>query len=111
MTSGILNFLEPSGPLQAYNGTDLPYWINKFYPQEYVSSSTHQPIHKQLQNMTACGLRQSENTRLITKTIFTTKNSTNSAIFYETFRSFSQLEDVKKCEKSQSFLYSHHEDM
>ena len=24
MKSGNLNFLEPSGPLQAYNGTDLP---------------------------------------------------------------------------------------
>ena len=26
MKSGSLNFLEPSGPLQACNGTDLPYW-------------------------------------------------------------------------------------
>ena len=25
MKSGILNFLEPSGPLQACNGTDLPF--------------------------------------------------------------------------------------
>ena len=25
MKSGDLNFLEPSGPLQAYNGTDLPF--------------------------------------------------------------------------------------
>ena len=25
MKSGNLNFLEPSGPLQACNGTDLPY--------------------------------------------------------------------------------------
>jgi len=26
MKSGNLNFLEPSGPLQACNGTALPYW-------------------------------------------------------------------------------------
>ena len=25
MKSGNLNFLEPSGPLQAWNGTDLPF--------------------------------------------------------------------------------------
>ena len=32
MKSGNLNFLEPSGPLQACNGTDLPliYQIDKF---------------------------------------------------------------------------------
>ena len=27
MKSGNLNFLEPSGPLQAYNGTALPYLL------------------------------------------------------------------------------------
>ena len=27
MKSGNLNFLEPSGPLQAYNGTDLPFTL------------------------------------------------------------------------------------
>ena len=27
MKSGNLNFLEPSGPLQAYNGTALPFLI------------------------------------------------------------------------------------
>jgi hypothetical protein len=53
--------------------------------------------------MTACGLRQSENTRLITKIIFTTNNSTNSVIFYETFRSLLQLEDVKKRLKNPKF--------
>ena len=26
--SGNLNFLEPSGPLQACNGTDLPFYVN-----------------------------------------------------------------------------------
>ena len=28
MKSGNLNFLEPSGPLQACNETDLPFYIN-----------------------------------------------------------------------------------
>jgi len=27
MKSGYLNFLEPSGPLQACNGTDLPFIV------------------------------------------------------------------------------------
>jgi len=27
MKSGNLNFLEPSGPLQACNGTDLPFYL------------------------------------------------------------------------------------
>jgi hypothetical protein len=27
MKSGNLNFLEPSGPLQAFNGTALPFYI------------------------------------------------------------------------------------
>ena len=29
MKSGNLNFLEPSGPLQACNGTDLPDWFRR----------------------------------------------------------------------------------
>jgi len=31
MKSGNLNFLEPSGPLQAYNGTALPFtlWVKR----------------------------------------------------------------------------------
>jgi hypothetical protein len=29
MKSGNLNFLEPSGPLQACNGTDLPFTLNR----------------------------------------------------------------------------------
>ena len=28
MKSGNLNFLEPSGPLQAFNGTDLPFFLS-----------------------------------------------------------------------------------
>ena len=31
MKSGNLNFLEPSGPLQACNGTDLPFLTTKVY--------------------------------------------------------------------------------
>jgi hypothetical protein len=31
MKSGNLNFLEPSGPLQAFNGTALPFYSNQFY--------------------------------------------------------------------------------
>ena len=27
--SGNLNFLEPSGPVQACNGTDLPFFLEK----------------------------------------------------------------------------------
>jgi len=45
--SGNLNFLEPSGPLRACNGTDLPLFIklnqecNKAsYAYEYLSGST-----------------------------------------------------------------------
>jgi len=30
MKSGNLNFLEPSGPLQACNGAALPFTVNKF---------------------------------------------------------------------------------
>ena len=29
MKSGNLNFLEPSGPVQACNGTDLPFFVSK----------------------------------------------------------------------------------
>ena len=32
MKSGNLNFLEPSGPLQARNGTALPYIISENVP-------------------------------------------------------------------------------
>ena len=31
MNSGNLNFLEPSGPLQASNGTALPFIFDTFY--------------------------------------------------------------------------------
>jgi hypothetical protein len=39
MKSGNLNFLEPSGPLQACNGTDLPYFIYLGYVLYHMSSS------------------------------------------------------------------------
>jgi len=32
MKSGNLNFLEPSGPLQAFNGTDLPFTLWSVHP-------------------------------------------------------------------------------
>jgi hypothetical protein len=32
MKSGNLNFLEPSGPIQACNGTALPFYINHLVP-------------------------------------------------------------------------------
>jgi len=37
MKSGNLNFLEPSGPLQACNGTALPFLITIKYQQKYGS--------------------------------------------------------------------------
>jgi len=42
MKSGNLNFLEPSGPLQACNGTDLPL------PLHYVLSVTHMSFTQEL---------------------------------------------------------------
>jgi len=44
MKSGNLNFLEPSGPLQACKGTDLPlqpfyYWIHATCGQEAVRAT------------------------------------------------------------------------
>ena len=36
MKSGNLNFLEPSGPLQACNGTDLPFGFVKYTPFRIV---------------------------------------------------------------------------
>ena len=37
--SGSLNFLEPSGPVQACNGTALPLSL-QLYPKEYVGIGT-----------------------------------------------------------------------
>jgi len=36
MKSGNLNFLEPSGPLQACNGTALPFFISLNYTMLFV---------------------------------------------------------------------------
>ena len=36
MKSGNLNFLEPSGPLQAYNGTALPFTFIYVYIYIYI---------------------------------------------------------------------------
>ena len=36
MQSGSLNFLEPSGPLQACNGTDLPFFLFNLRQKLYV---------------------------------------------------------------------------
>jgi len=35
MKSGNLNFLEPSGPLQAFNGTALPYCMTNWFAHNY----------------------------------------------------------------------------
>ena len=39
MKSGNLNFLEPSGPLQVCNGTDLPFYLNNivYYQKKFVN--------------------------------------------------------------------------
>jgi len=49
MKSGNLNFLEPSGPLQALNGTDLPTFFTKvkvvlsFFKQEGMVKQLRAP--------------------------------------------------------------------
>ena len=45
MKSGNLNFLEPSGPLQACNGTDLPFYFSKFefhYNLTVITDTLHE---------------------------------------------------------------------
>ena len=37
MKSGNLNFLEPSGPLQACNGTDLPLFLQPIISELFAS--------------------------------------------------------------------------
>ena len=39
--SGSLNFLEPSGPVQACNGTALPFYISQFLKFSQQSSCLH----------------------------------------------------------------------
>jgi len=52
MTSGNLNFLEPSGPLQACNGTALPYLFIYFLPS-YLLNLTNYLLEKtDIQNVT-----------------------------------------------------------
>jgi len=36
MISGSLNFLEPSGPVQACNGTALPFFVGSYYFMQLV---------------------------------------------------------------------------
>jgi len=40
MKSGNLNFLEPSGPLQAFNGTALPFTFTLKYSYAFVGTIT-----------------------------------------------------------------------
>ena len=40
-----LNFLEPSGPIQACNGTDLPLTFTVMYSSCYVCSALDNPSH------------------------------------------------------------------
>ena len=47
MKSGNLNFLEPSGPLQACNGTDLPLYAEKI-TTETVSIITNSCTHSSI---------------------------------------------------------------
>ena len=41
MKSGNLNFLEPSGPIQACNGTALPFYICTHIHTQYIHTYTH----------------------------------------------------------------------
>ena len=46
MKSGNLNFLEPSGPLQACNGTDLPFtFTGKMWHLDYADGGYEQYCH------------------------------------------------------------------
>ena len=57
MKSGNLNFLEPSGPLQACNGTDLPfpfslsYWCKMFISDLYYTSENRSEIPRRFLNV------------------------------------------------------------
>jgi len=42
--SGNLNFLEPSGPVQACNGTALPFHVNKKYSREITQNESSTPL-------------------------------------------------------------------
>ena len=44
MKSGKLNFLEPSGPLQACNGTDLPFIVKQKHVKQISNGPTLQGI-------------------------------------------------------------------
>jgi len=48
MKSGILNFLEPSGPFQACNGTDLPlhHSENAFFDMMLCTQMTASAVDK-----------------------------------------------------------------
>ena len=45
MKSGNLNFLEPSGPLQACNGTALPF----YFITDYVASTQYMTVSSELE--------------------------------------------------------------
>jgi len=52
MKSGNLNFLEPSGPLQACNGTALPFIVH----YEYLSVALGIQNAKRMRRIVICGL-------------------------------------------------------
>jgi len=48
--SGNLNFLEPSGPLQACNGTDLPFTPNFIFVKIVQTISREKEVNSEFQN-------------------------------------------------------------